>query len=222
MLDHHLQKAIVNMLKSNEELSFTALKPDDIDNKLFTYHLKIVIREGFVDKTTRGTYRLTPAGQKLWKRMSESPEQISTRAFPVLYLIIHDKNKGWLLYRRKTHPFIGKVAFMHATPTGEYTASEQAKQETLRKTGLRCNYRVIGSGFFRTYNDTALDGFVNFTALYCEHPEGELRPQDPDAEYFWDREPDSDELDMLPNMPHLLRAMQTRNKHFFLDEKVSL
>jgi hypothetical protein len=127
MLDHHIQRSIVTRLKQVDWLSFSDLKPADIENKLFTYHLKIVIREGFVEKAQTG-YRLTSAGKRLWKRMSESPETISLRPYSVLFLIIKNPELGWLLYRRKTHPVIDRVAFMHAVAEGkEYIVDTAAK-----------------------------------------------------------------------------------------------
>lgn len=50
MLTHHIQHAIIQKLVTNDGLTFSDLKPDDIDNKLFTYHLKITIREGLQKK----------------------------------------------------------------------------------------------------------------------------------------------------------------------------
>jgi ADP-ribose pyrophosphatase YjhB (NUDIX family) len=221
MLDHHIQRQIVTRLKSADALSFTDLKPDELDNKLFTYHLKATVREQFVEKTPDGYYRLTPAGQKLWKRMSEGPQVVSLRAFSVLYIAVHHAKHGWLLYRRHNHPLKNKIGFMHALPNSDKTAMERAEEELLAKTGLHGTCTVIGSGFFRTVNDTSLESFVNFTMLLCEDAEGELEAHDTDAEYFWSRTLSIVEPDILPNMPALIEAMSTGMYPFYIDKLVS-
>lgn len=221
MISHHIQHKIISALSTNDELGFTDLRPEAIDNKLFTYHLKITIREGYVEKHN-DTYRLTKAGQKLWKRIRESPESVALRAFSVLYLIIRSPIHGWLLYRRHTHPMKNKVAFMHAIPDAQESIVQSAHQQTLEKTGLSCNFQVIGAGFFRTIDGSAIDGFTNFTLLECTDPQGKLTPNDPHASYEWVQNPDFSSGEMLPNMPKLASLYAEGKFPFFVDETVEL
>lgn len=222
MLSHHIQREIVSLLATSDSLSFSELKPGVLDNKLFTYHLKIVVHEGFVDKTAEGKYQLTPSGQKLWRRMHEKPSEIALRPYSVLFLIIRSATEGWLLYKRKTHPVKDRVAFMHATPVASKSITDSATQETKIKTGLICKFSVIGSGFFHTYNNGNLDGFNNFTLLLCEDVKGALTPNDESADYFWVKEPDFSAPDMLPNMKILARKYFENDFPFFIDESVDL
>lgn len=220
MLDHHIQRTIVTTLKSAKELSFSELHPRNIENKLFTYHLKITIREGFVEKTPDGKYKLTATGRKLWRRMNESPEQFSMRAISVFYLAVHHQQYGWLLYKRRTHPLNGRVGFMHAHPNSSELAVHQASKEMKTKTGLDGTFSVIGTGFFRTLSGTTLDSFTNFTLMLCEDVSGELAPTDDAADYFWTKQIPTTDPDILPNMPHLLEAISSGQYPFFIDEVV--
>jgi hypothetical protein len=154
--------------------------------------------------------------------MSEPPEKVALRAFSVLYLIIHSKDNGWLLYKRRTHPFKDRVAYMHALPNASESAVETASQWALQKTGLSCLFTPIGSGYFRTYRGDALDGFVHFTALFCDDPHGTLEPNDSSAEYFWDTAPDYTNSSMLPNMPRLHEAVASGGWPFYIDAEVHL
>jgi hypothetical protein len=214
MLEHHLQQSIVTRLKSVNELTFTGLKPPEIENKLFTYHLKIV--------NENGSYSLTPAGEKLWRRMSETTETIALRPFSVLFLIIRHTEHGWLLYRRKTHPVKDRTAFMHCIPEGTRPILETASLQTKQKTGLDCDFRVVGSGFFHTFDSAILNGFTNFTLLACERAEGQLTVDDEFADYFWLQNPHFDDHDMLPNMKALSDAYLHGDAHFFLDNFVTI
>ena len=221
MLSHHLQQSIVETLSTRDELSFSELKPDEVDNKLFTYHLKIVIREGFVEKTNKGHYRLTPTGQKLWRRMREKPEVISIRAFSILFLVVRRSDGAWLLYKRNTHPLKDKVGFMHVVPKASEQVNETATREVYERTGLTCSFSVAGCGFFHTYHDDNIDGFTNFTLMLCDVPFGQLTPNDRSADYFWVSRPDFSAPDMLPNMKLLVDALGSDSLPFFMDETVS-
>ena len=67
MLDHHIQRTIVYTLAFAESMRFGELKPDELDNKLFNYHLKKVIAAGYVAKNDEGLYTLTSEGKRVGK-----------------------------------------------------------------------------------------------------------------------------------------------------------
>jgi hypothetical protein len=153
--------------------------------------------------------------------MSESAETISLRAFSVLYLAVHHKENGWLLYRRNTHPLKNHIGFMHAVPDVLFPTEKRASAELLTKTGLVGDFQVIGSGFFRTYSGDTIDSFTNFTILLCENPEGELEQADDNADYYWVDVISKTMPNLLPNMPVLLEAIASGHYPFFVDESVS-
>ena len=222
MLQHHIQREIVRTLTFSEGLRFSELKPDGIENKLFDYHLKITIRDGYVKKNEDGMYVLTVEGRRLGTRNFSSPSTIADSAYSVLFLVIRrESDNAWLLYKRKTHPVIGKIGFMHALPSSEQTITESASQQVRRKTGLLCEFTALGGGFIKTYHNDILEGHVNFTLLYCNSAEGELQNQDQFAEYFWDLDPAFTSDEMIPNMETLSR-LYSAGEVFFVDETVQL
>lgn len=62
-LDHHLQSQIVQQLVSCGEQSFSQLKPDDIENSLFMYHMRKLLTRGIAAKTASG-FALTAEGAR--------------------------------------------------------------------------------------------------------------------------------------------------------------
>ncbi|HUP26445.1 MAG TPA: hypothetical protein VM124_02235 [Candidatus Limnocylindrales bacterium] len=222
MLDHHLQRAIVYKLAFAPSMRFSELKPDVIENKLFTYHLKKVVAAGFVDKKADGSYELTPEGRRVGMRVVDARHSLADRAESVLFLVIrraHDK--AWLLYKRATHPLLGKVGFMHAIPFADETASETAHNTCKEKTGITGQFRQLGGGFFRVYNQGELESFTHFELLVCEDAQGELSQADERAEYSWHKNPDFGASDMLPNMQTLGELYQA-NKPFYIEERLDV
>ena len=222
MLDHHLQRSIVYRLALVNELRFSDLKPDDVENKLFTYHLKKAVSAGFVQKTEAGFYKLTPDGRRLGAHVLDHTEDMVDRAYSVLFLVIRREADGaWLLYKRKTHPLLNRFGFMHCTPNAEEDISQTAGRICLEKTGLCGVFKPLGSGFFRIYEGERLESFTNFTLLGCEDAAGTLAPNDTHAEYFWAATLDPSDPNLLPNMPALIEKYQQPD-YFFLEKKITI
>ncbi len=218
MLDHHLQRTIVYTLAQTPQLRFSELKPNTIDSKLFTYHLKKTISAGYVAKTEEGLYSLTPKGRRLGTRVFDNEQAFIDQADSVLFLIIRRKSDGaWLLYERNTYPLLGKVGFMHGAPNSVAESPAAAAQICQQKTGLTGNFAVLGGGYFRVYEGTELESFTHFTLLVCENVTGELVQNDEHAEYFWQQDPDFTSAEMLPNMPTLVELYK-KGKPFFIEE----
>jgi ADP-ribose pyrophosphatase YjhB (NUDIX family) len=220
MLDHHLQRSIVYKLALSEGLRFSELKPDGIENKLFDYHLKKVISAGIAEKNTEGIYQLTPAGRRLGVRVLDTSQVLVDKADSVLFLAIK-KDNAWLLYQRRAHPLRGQAGFMHAVPVANEPVAQTAKRECKDKTGLTCDFRPLGGGYFRVYRDGSLESFTHFTLLVADTISGELNPQDELADYFWKEEPDFSGPEMLPNMK-LLTECCLDGKPFFIEETFEL
>lgn len=223
MLDHYIQRTIVYRLAFTPGLRFSQLKPDELENKLFTYHLKKVLAEGLVEKSETGIYTLTPEGRRISTgALDKEQSLIVDRAHSVLFLVIRRKQDGaWLFYKRGTHPMLGFSGFMHCNPNAQEFVTETAHLECHKKTGLEGTFQVLGGGYFRIYDSGFLESFTNFTLLYCDEIQGELNPIDPKAEYYWVHNPDFSAEDMFPGTK-LLKEYYEAKRPFFIDETFSI
>lgn len=222
MLDHYIQRTIVYRLAFSPSLRFSELKPDIVENKLFTYHLKKVLLAGLVIKQTDGTYTLTPEGRRLGVHILDKQLAVVDRADSVLFLAVRRaEDKAWLMYRRSTHPLFGRVGFMHAYPNANETTEKTAATICTEKTGLQASFRVLGSGFFRVFQDAGLESFTHFTFLVSDDATGELVQNDEFAEYFWADNPDFNDANMLPNMK-TLGNLHKANKLFFVEKTFNI
>ena len=222
MLDHHIQRAIVYKLALAPSLRFSELKPDTIESKLFTYHLKKVVAAGLVHKTEDGEYELTADGRLYGVHVLENTMALVDRAYSALFLVIRRKQDGaWLLYERKSHPLLGKVGFMHCAPNAYETSLETAARECKEKTGLDCSFTAMGSGFFRIYDGEELESFTNFTLLVCEDARGELDEHDDLADYYWVDNIDQTNSALLPNMTTLIDLYEA-GKPFFVEKMIKV
>lgn len=214
MLEHHIQKDIIRRLATTDTLRFSELKPDDVENKAFDYHLKQLLRDNLVEKSADGSYQLTAFGRKVSVSAGGKLSERVERAFSVLFLIVRDESGQWLMYKRLTHPLINRVGFMHARPTAYETISETATRTLRDKTGLEASFKVRAHGYFRMFEDGELESFTHFTILDATSVSGELSAQDEHAEYAWYENPDFTAPEMLPNMADIIELYNDPSRDF--------
>ena len=218
MLDHYIQKNIVYALATAESLRFSELKPDDLENKLFDYHLKKVIASGLVEKLESGEYALSPLGRRVGKDLILKSSQLIDRAHSILFLVIRRPEDGaWLLGRRKIHPLFDRIGFMDAKPQAHESILLTAHDATLEKTGLDCEFTVRGSGYLRMYDGDETESFTHFTVLECHQLSGELTQGDELADYDWYPEVDLNAEDLLPTV-QLIADQLTGDALFFVEK----
>lgn len=222
MLDHHIQKSIVYDLAFAESLRFSDLKPDELENKAFTYHLKKVVAAGLVSKQADGTYALTMKGRRIGKGALKKESRLLDRAYSILLLAVRSiDGDEWLLYKRQTQPLLGLTGFMQAQPVAEVDACRTAQQTCLEQTGIETEFGVQGHGYFRVYRKGELESFIHFTLLLSECQPEELPQTVESAGYSWQRMPNFESPDMLPNM-RILHKMCRDSPGSFVEETFAL
>ncbi len=215
MLDHHIQKEIVYTLAFSNGMRFSELKPDDLENKAFDYHLKKVIAAGYVVKDEKGLYGLTSEGKRVGKGALKKQSRLIDRAYSVLLLAVRRRADGaWLLQRRKAQPLLGLTGFMNAQPVVDKEAVQTAADVCREQTGLTGTFVAHGHGYFRIYRAGGLESFIHFTLLTCTEIQGELVQNSELAEYYWDTDPDFSAPDMLPNMQTLRKMFEAPSGSF--------
>jgi hypothetical protein len=222
MLDHHIQKAIVYRLAFSPGLRFSELQPDELDNKLFDYHLKQVILAGLVKKATDGTYALTAKGRKIGVGVLDKQFLALERAHSVAFLIIQrPSDKAWLLFKRQTHPLFGRVGLMHINPVIEKDIITNAQDELREITGLQAIFAYAGSGFFKVFLDGDLESFTNFTVLAAKNVKGNLESASKKGDYFWVSDLNAVKDQLLPTAAEIIKRYQS-GKNFFVDKTFNL
>jgi hypothetical protein len=220
VLNHYIQKNIVYQLALSDGLRFSELKPDDLDNKLFTYHLKIVIQLGLVTKSDEGLYSLTPKGKTLGIHVFSEARDIFSRARPELLLAISAGDQ-WLVYRRLNEPLRGLVGFIHTEPEAGISTAEKAAQFLFDTCHIEATFTPRGAGIISTYRNGQIESYINYTVLFAEVSAQPITASDPHAEYFWLVKNNVQSSTLLPNMPDILDGLR-QNQFFFIDTSYQL
>ncbi len=104
-LEHHIQKHIVNVLMHQNYARFRDMRPPNIDTNLYSYHLKLLQKNKFVEKTSEG-YRLGVNGVVYVDRINISSLKVRLQPKIVTMLVIQNSDGDVLLFKRKRQPFI--------------------------------------------------------------------------------------------------------------------
>jgi hypothetical protein len=216
MLDHYLQRDIIYKLSFVDNLRFSELKPDDIENKLFTYHLKKVLTSGLIEKLDDGSYSLTKTGRRVSTGVKDKAQDLVTeRPYSVLFLVIRrNSDDAWLIYKRPIHPMIGYQGFMHCNPSQLVDSPAAAREQCRIKTGLEGRFKVLGGGYFRIFDAEGLESFTHFSLLYCDDIKGELNDLD---NYTWVENPDFKNKQYFPTTETLYKHYLEKSS-FYIEE----
>ncbi len=165
MLEHHLQKDILDTLVKCPSARYADLKPASVEGNIFTYHLQLLVKQGIVLKGEDGRYCLTAQGKALGINNKLKPRDLLQQAHSVLLLMVRNANGDWLLRKRLVHPMYGKVGFIHGEPRVYENITWTADDILLAKTGLSADFSIAGSGYIRIFQSEELESFTHFTLL---------------------------------------------------------
>ncbi len=136
-VDHHIKRHIIDVLMYHESARFRDLRPPRTDTNLFSYHLKALLKSGFVEKNDEG-YTLSVAGLSYVDRVSTEKKAIRTQPKVITMLLIQNGEGDVLLQKRNKQPYINDWTLpygkLHIEDTTVKDAAEREAEEKLAVT----------------------------------------------------------------------------------------
>lgn len=136
---HKDQKNIIRNLIYSPSLSFAKLNSSNISSDRFNFHLKQLIKSGYVLKQDNGLYTLTEQGKEVSLRVDGLSKEVSKQGvIGVVVLPVRDKkgNKEYLIQKRLKSPFYGVYGFVSGKVDMCEYVNRCAKRELKEETGL--------------------------------------------------------------------------------------
>ncbi|MEO6761095.1 MAG: NUDIX domain-containing protein [Candidatus Saccharimonadales bacterium] len=153
MIEHHIQRTIIERLTYADSLRFSKLKPDGMESNIFMYHLKQLIKDGYVEKKDT-SYRLSSLGLTYVDGLSTTSQNPRQQPKLIAIIALHDAAGRWLLAERKTQPYIGTRMFISGKQHRGEDFTEHALRELREKTGLSTNLRQQGVANIQIHNQS--------------------------------------------------------------------
>lgn len=135
MIDHHIQKHIIGVLIHQKYARFRDLRPPGVDTNLYSYHLKAMQKDGWVEKTLEG-YTLTQDGLAYVDRVSLKKLNIRSQPKIISMLVVQNSDGDVLLMRRTKQPYIDTWTLPYGkTHIEDISILDGAKREWSEKIG---------------------------------------------------------------------------------------
>lgn len=163
---HHYQRHILDLLGTNTSCRYSDLKPEDVDGNTFTYHLKQLCSQKYIERLSTGEYALTQRGRAY---MVHRYEDLSTQAHSI-FLIVLKIGDQLLLRERLVQPLINYTGFIHGEPSFNEPVQVTAERRLLEKTGITCKLNVTSSGLIRIFKNNELQSHSHAIILTGELP----------------------------------------------------
>jgi len=153
--EHHIQKHILGVLMHMKYARFRDMRPPKVDTNLYTYHLNILKKRGFVIKTDDG-YCLGREGLSYVDRVSIKSLKIRTQPKIITMIVVQNANGDVLLQRRTKQPHIDTWTLpygkLHIDDESVLAAAQREAREKLAVDDLPlvhagdCYIRVLVEG----------------------------------------------------------------------------
>ncbi|MDB5184783.1 MAG: Hydrolase [Candidatus Saccharibacteria bacterium] len=205
VIEHHIQRSIIDRLMHHAQLRFSELKPDGMESNIFMYHLKQLIKAGLVAKTN-DAYHLAYAGLQYVDGLSS--DDLRPRKQPKLIAImaLHTATGQWLLAERLVQPYIGQRMFVSGKQHFGESFAEQAAREIHEKTGVDVALTYRGIANIRIH-----DGQMALTHVVAHVHQGEVAqilPAPSDRfRYVW-HDFSEDQAPLMPGTRELYEQLQ--------------
>lgn len=216
---HHIQRAIILSLVAKSPRTFTELQPPRVANNTFSYHLKKLVDNGYVEHVD-ARYVPTRKALKLVAANGGQRQRISSPIVITMFYVVNNDGEV-LLLNRNLKPFQG----WYGLPSGVIHAGEMldeaATRELFEKTGIQPTDGLCVCGVldFQYREDGTDDLFVHALAfLYSYHYSGSSSVIDNTSNRFgqlsWSR------LGRSHILPEVLAAKEIYEHKAFVQQSV--
>ena len=156
-LQHHIQKFIIGVLIHTKYARFRDLRPPKTDTNLFSYHLKVLLKEKWVEKAEEG-YTLSKNGLAYVDRVSIEKLNIRSQPKIITMLLVQNSEGDVLVQRRSKQPYIDTWTLPYGkTHIDDASIEVGARRESLEKLQYSPeSIRHVGDAYIRVETDGEL------------------------------------------------------------------
>lgn len=208
---HHIQKHILSVLARQEFARFRDLRPPKTDTNLFSYHLKILIKQGFITKSESG-YTLSHMGLAYVDRISTKKFTVRTQPKIITMTCIEDDDGRVLLQQRDKQPYINAWTLPYGKiHDDDNSIIDAASREICEKAGLMVKSpRHVGDCYIRVRLE---DDIVLTTLAHIFH----ARVSSGDAIGKWWSVSDISNSQLAPAVLEIVDIVAKSESHFFAE-----
>jgi len=173
---HDAQTNILRELLFQPEAGYAQLqKPTGLSSDHFNFHIARLVEIGYVEKVSRGKYKLTPRGKEYANKLDTDQNTIERQPKSAVILAI-EKDGKWLFQERLKHPYYGFWGFPSGKIRWGETIIETAARELDEETKLIGDHEHKGiyhEQVFESETGEQLEDKI-FHVIHCTNIKGKL------------------------------------------------
>jgi ADP-ribose pyrophosphatase YjhB (NUDIX family) len=210
---HKLQQHILKSLTNNASLRYARLKPEEVAGNAFMYHLKQLIKAGYVEHNDE-SYSLTPQGKLYIDRVRLKTFTVPLQPKIVILIVARNEAGELLCYERARNPLINMVGLPYGKLHIDETLEESAAREFNKKTGYDADFTYHSSGIMRIREAGELTSYISFLLVEATNIRGEMLDNYRSGRAFWTR-PELISADkLIPTLNDSLRLIDENITNF--------
>ena len=217
-VNHHIQKYILSILMRQKVARFRDLRAPKVDTNLFSYHLKLLSKSGFVDKV-EGGYTLGVRGLEYIDRVNADKLFVRTQPKIITMLVVQNSDGDILLQRRTKQPYIDTWTLPYGKlHIDDRTVLAAAQREAQEKLGLVDQTSVhAGDCYIRVKNG---DEIISSTLVHvCRFDRDGIEIND---DLKWVRPHKLAQYDLAPAVEDIVARTFFKDSFYFEEYDVSL
>ncbi len=208
---HELQKHILKTLMFSKKAKYSTLKPKEVEGNLFSYHLKNLVKENYIELIDT-FYFLSPKGRQYVDTLSS--ETLHPRTQPkIVSIIVLKQGDTFLLYKRSKMPFINHIGFPYGKIHLEERVQDAAQRELYEKTGFTAELKHRGDVYLTIHDETELVSHMLCHVFTGTEPTGELK-----GECFWSSIEEIPKTSLIPGVSQIVKLLEKNKTKFFFAE----
>lgn len=144
---HNIQAVILRQLFKKDDLRFAELNVDNVPSDQFSYHLRQLVKLGFIEKAADNRYRLSGRGKSRGQLLYPNKDGFIEQGFLAVRVVLAKTERGktyFLMQDRELVPY--KNAY--GTPGDKIFFGEDVHTAAVRamkaQTGLSCDVELRG------------------------------------------------------------------------------
>lgn len=212
IIEHHIQKHILQVLSRKEYAKFSEMRPEKTDSNLYSYHLNKLVKSSYIEKSDKG-YTLSLKGLRYIEYTSNSSMKIRNQPKITTAIVLNDNNGNILLTRRLKQPYINyyslPIGKIHSD--GDSCILDSAIRELYEKTGVK--YKKLmhtGDAYLKIHIDKVLisDILIHAFSATCRHkfPANESS--------IWVSKKELNEINLIPGIKEIVKLSDS-GEYFF-------
>jgi predicted transcriptional regulator len=143
---HKVRASILKSLRRTGPARFSALmKPTGLESDTFKFHLRHLVKLGYVTKLPPGEYELTPSGKELANTIDDANLVIQKQPKLSFLLVVARTSRNerqFLLQKRLRSPYFGYRSFITGPILWAESFEEAAGRELKKQAGLSAQFKV--------------------------------------------------------------------------------